>query len=248
MVKMPPMIGLGDRSNRHYCSCKLRSIYFEILRDLEALPIPLCSPDSSQPSQTTFSDEMSLSSGTLNLKFMQRGAALKAAAVASSSLSPSTPTKANQSNTSSVPITSQNPTPISSNTQTQTLTETPVSTDTKFDDEERWSLPRRSIPQSIEASTSSSKTRISFESSYLPFLSQGEGSIAHENDNESRDSISAGRQGESSRMGGGGRMAFGGFGSREVERNDTREIDGRSEDMNHGEVKTRRERDEPKVS
>ena len=147
---------------------------------------------------------MSLSSGTLNLKFMQRAAAKASLSSSNDTTQPNTTTLQTQSEAKSLTSTHA---PVAESPSRATL---------------HWILPSRArpVPSSSssssapdlhstraqdelgESSTSSSLGRIRFETSYLPFLTHHEqsgsgGQVEHE--------------GSSSRSGG-GRISFGGFG------------------------------------
>lgn len=98
---------------------------------------------------------MSISTGTLNLKFMQRGTPLKA-----SPSGPSTPT----------PSTPGTPVPASK--------ATPTSRPFVAEQDSEWELPASKL-KALQAGAGPSRPtqtrgRVSYESSYLPFLERGQ--------------------------------------------------------------------------
>ena len=215
----------------------------EVFRPSDSIISPLSRPVSVLSSYLTLcrahlrpyhSEEyiMTLSSGTMNLKFMQRAAARQQAQSPLATAGPSTPSS------SRTPISKPTPTPTSTDQKPSASTSsrfevlgnadagpsTPASVAQEVDltpaeKEARWSLPRRASSSTLDGSVQ----KWAFETGYMSFLLPSE------------------ERGESS--GGGGRMAFGGFGKKDEEpsdQDDNREEataqDQESLDLRAGEV------------
>lgn len=167
---------------------------------------------------------MVLSTGTLNLKFMQRAAA-RNAQTQPSEAGPSTPKASSSTPTST-------PSAVNSSTSKVTTTEPVVSAIEAAAEGERWFLPR-------PASTPSSASRPAnhgwtFEPSYMPFLNRSSSTSASTtvsgSGSTSTPARTAGEEGGAGTVrAGGGRMTFG-FGEEKKEEGEEKEGDDEEED------------------